>query len=104
MKKSTVATGRDAEEKDLTPVILTADTLMALVERVGAVERDNAELREMIAKNHAECADSLQESLDSVYSQCIPDLLEDGRLQFKAYDNNASPVLGIVAAEIKVED
>lgn len=98
------ATALKAVEKNLTPVILTADTLMALVERVGALERDNADMRKLITKNHDECADNLQKSLDSVYSQCIPDLLEDGRLRFKAYDNNANPVLSTVAAEITVED
>lgn len=102
MKQATAL--KKAEDKDLTPVVLTADTLMVLVERVGALERDNAELRKLIVKNHDEAADNLQKSLDSVYSQCIPDLLEDGRLQFKAYDNNANPVLGIVTAEIKTED
>lgn len=101
MKRATAAR---AEEKDLTPVILTADTLMTLVERVGALERDNADLRKLVAKNHDECADNLQKTIDGVYTQCIPDLLEDGRLQFKAYDNNASPVLGRVTAEIIVED
>lgn len=85
-------------------VMLTVDTLMALVERVGSLERAVAELRTAIAKNHDEAAGNLQKSLDSVYSQCIPDLLPDGRLQFKAYDDNASPVLGVVQAEIRTED
>lgn len=93
-----------AEAKDMTPVILTADTLISLVERVGKLERDNADLRVLVTKNHAENADNLQKSLDSVYSQCIPDLMEDGRLRFKAYDNNANPVLGLVQAEITTEE
>lgn len=98
------ATAPKATEKDLTPVVLTADTLLALVERIGALERDNAEMRKLITNNQNECADNLQKSLDSVYIQCIPDLMEDGRLRFKAYDHNANPVLGLVQAEIAVED
>ena len=104
MKATKAIETRKAEEKDFTPVILTADTLLTLVERVGALERDNKELRALVQKNHNEVADDLRKSLDSVYTQCIPDLMEDGRLRFKAYDDNANPVLGIVQAEITTEN
>lgn len=89
-----------ATEKDLTPVILTADTLMNLVERVITLERQIAELRETVKINDQRIVNDMEESIDNVYKHCIPDIAPDGRLVFKAYNNIADPVQCFVQAEI----
>lgn len=89
-----------ATEKDMTPVVLTADTLMALVERVVTLERQTAGLRELINGKHDALAGELSEAVDNIYKHCIPDIAPDGRLVFRAYNNIADPVQAFVQAEI----
>jgi hypothetical protein len=89
-----------ATEKDFTPVVLTADTLMNLVERMVTLERQVLELRELVKTKHDSLAGDLQESVDNLYRDCTPDIAPDGRLVFKAYNNVADPVQAFVQTEI----
>lgn len=104
MKAAKAISMQPAKEKDLTPVVLTADTLLSLVERMVNIERENVELRTLIKTTRADLSRELEDTRESIYTQCIPELTDDGRLRFKAYDDNANPILGIVQAELTAEE
>ena len=92
-----------ATEKDMTPVVLTVDTLITLVERMGSLEREVVALRQSLSNRIDMTANDSEEAINNVYKHCIPDISPDGRLVFKAYNNIADPVQAFVQAEIVEE-